>query len=124
MTTSTESDRILKAQEMGGPAFSLPWASFAEFFQARVGDPQSTDRTCLSFHDDDRGEMARRLQGRPEAGRHDHGRRPENKYHRPAADAAADAGRAGRDAAPGDAGRAAAEEVRDQPPAVPIRNMF
>src|SRR5438067_1717542 len=55
MTTSTESDRIVKAQEMGGPAFSLPWASFAEFFHARVSDPQSADRTCLSFHDDDRG---------------------------------------------------------------------
>jgi len=58
------------------------------------------------------GKMARRLQGRPEAGRHDHGQRNEGEYRRHA-EAAADAGPARRDAAAGDAGRAAAEEVSE-----------
>ena len=55
MTATTDYDRILRAQGMGGPAFSLPWASFCEFFHSRVSDPLSADRTFLSFHEDDRG---------------------------------------------------------------------
>lgn len=39
---------------MGGPPFSLPWASFAEFFRARTTDPLLAGRTFLSYHDDDR----------------------------------------------------------------------
>ncbi len=39
---------------MGGPSFSLPWASFAEFFHARITDPKLANRIFLSFHDDDR----------------------------------------------------------------------
>ncbi len=55
MTASTDYDRILKAREMGGPPFSLPWSSFGGFLHARVSDPRSAGRTFLSFHDDDRG---------------------------------------------------------------------
>lgn len=55
MTASTEHDRILRAHEMGGPPFSLPWHSFGEFFHARVSDPLAVDRTCLAYYDDDRG---------------------------------------------------------------------
>jgi long-chain acyl-CoA synthetase len=55
MTASTEHDRILRAHEMGGPPFSLPWHSFGEFFHTRVGDPLLADRTWLAYYDDDRG---------------------------------------------------------------------
>lgn len=53
--STDERDRILRAQEMGGPPFRLPWASFGEFFYSRVGDPLLADRLFLSYHDDDRG---------------------------------------------------------------------
>src|SRR3989338_8387652 len=55
MTASTDYDRILRAHEMGGPPFSLPWHSFGEFFHTRVGDPLLADRTWLAYYDDDRG---------------------------------------------------------------------
>ena len=54
MTAATEHDRILRAHEMGGPPFSLPWRSFGEFFHTRVGDPLLADRTWLAYYDDDR----------------------------------------------------------------------
>lgn len=39
---------------MGGPPFSLPWASFAEFFWSRVADPLLAHRLFLTYYDDDR----------------------------------------------------------------------
>ena len=39
---------------MSGPPFSLPWASFADFFYARIGDERLTDRRFLTYCDDDR----------------------------------------------------------------------
>ena len=47
-------DNILQAQQMGGPRFTLPWSSFAEFFRSRVGDPGLAGRIFLAYCDDDR----------------------------------------------------------------------
>jgi long-chain acyl-CoA synthetase len=48
-------DRIEQARGMPGAAFVLPWTSFAEFFRARVHDPELVDRTLLTYYDDDAG---------------------------------------------------------------------
>ncbi len=39
---------------MGGPSFTLPWSSFAEFFHTRVSDPDLAGRIFLAYYDDDR----------------------------------------------------------------------
>ena len=47
-----EYDSIHQAQQIGGPPFSLPWASFAEFLAARVSDPWLANRPFLTYYDD------------------------------------------------------------------------
>lgn len=54
LLTSVE-DRIEQARGMPGAPFLLPWASFAEFFRARVHDPDLVERTVLTYYDDDAG---------------------------------------------------------------------
>lgn len=49
-----DTDSVALARQMAGPAFSLPWGNFAEFFQTRVGDPSLRDNLFLIYHDDDR----------------------------------------------------------------------
>lgn len=48
-------DMVRRAQQMPGPSFKFPWRSFAEFFEARVGDPALQDRPFLLYYDDDCG---------------------------------------------------------------------
>lgn len=50
---TTVDDRIEQAHRMSGEPFGLPWASFAEFFRARVYDPRLVDRTLLTYSDED-----------------------------------------------------------------------
>lgn len=49
-----ERDRILQAHKMGGPSFSLPWTSFAQFFYSRTKDERLGERAFLTYSDDDR----------------------------------------------------------------------
>ncbi|GKS60049.1 AMP-dependent ligase [Nitrospira sp.] len=44
--------RIAQARETVVPSWELPWASFAEFFKARVYDRALVHRTFLSFYDE------------------------------------------------------------------------
>jgi long-chain acyl-CoA synthetase len=56
MSPSTnEREEILMAHRMGGPPFTLPWASFAEFYRSRLKDPVSAGQIFLTYHDDERG---------------------------------------------------------------------
>ena len=48
-------DQILRAQQMDGPPFRLPWASFAEFYQSRIKDPARANQSFLAYCDDERG---------------------------------------------------------------------
>jgi long-chain acyl-CoA synthetase len=48
-------DRIGQARGMPGAPFALPWSSFAEFFRARVHDPDLVDRTALTYYEDEAG---------------------------------------------------------------------
>jgi long-chain acyl-CoA synthetase len=50
-----EREEILMAHRMGGPPFTLPWASFAEFYRSRLKDPVSAGQAFLTYHDDERG---------------------------------------------------------------------
>ncbi|HEX2056410.1 MAG TPA: long-chain fatty acid--CoA ligase, partial [Nitrospiraceae bacterium] len=52
---SAVEDRIEQARSMAGPPYALPWSSFAEFFRARVHDPDLVDRTVLTYYDDEAG---------------------------------------------------------------------
>jgi long-chain acyl-CoA synthetase len=45
---------IAQAHQMGGPPFLLPWGSFADFLRSRVNDPALSERTFLTYYDDDR----------------------------------------------------------------------
>ena len=56
MSPSTnEREEILMAHRMGGPPFTLPWASFAEFYRSRLKDPVFAGQVFLTYHDDERG---------------------------------------------------------------------
>lgn len=46
--------RIAQAREMVGPTWALPWSSFAEFFRGRIHDRALTQRTFLSYYDEER----------------------------------------------------------------------
>ncbi|CAI4029912.1 Long-chain fatty acid--CoA ligase [Nitrospira tepida] len=55
MSPSTAVDeRIARARELSGEPSSLPWQSFAEFYRARVYDPDLIKRTFLTYYDDER----------------------------------------------------------------------
>lgn len=47
-------ERIARARELSGDSAALPWQSFAEFYRARVYDPDLIKRTFLTYYDDDR----------------------------------------------------------------------
>ena len=56
MSPSTnEREEILMAHRMGGLPFTLPWASFAEFYRSRLKDTVSAGQVFLTYHDDERG---------------------------------------------------------------------
>ena len=48
-------DQILRAQQMDGPPFRLPWASFAEFYQSRIKNSARANQPFLTYCDDERG---------------------------------------------------------------------
>lgn len=47
-------DHITRARKIKGLCPLLPWNSFAEFFDSRVCDPILSDRTFLTYFDDDK----------------------------------------------------------------------
>ena len=53
MLKQPPTENIRQAHEMGGPPFSLPWTSFAEFFHSRVSDLQLVNKSYLTYYDDD-----------------------------------------------------------------------
>ena len=53
--STDESDRIHRAQQMGGPPFALPWRSFADFLSSRIDDPGLASQAFLTYYDDDKG---------------------------------------------------------------------
>ena len=48
-----QANNVLRAQQMGGPAFALPWRSFAEFLSSRIDDPGLASQAFLTYYDDD-----------------------------------------------------------------------
>ena len=48
-------NNVLRAQQMDGPPFALPWRSFAEFVSSRIEDPELASRAFLTYYDDDKG---------------------------------------------------------------------
>ena len=43
------------AHRMGGPPFTLPWRTFAEFYESRFKEPAVSGQNLMTYYDDERG---------------------------------------------------------------------
>lgn len=50
----TVAEHVAQARRMDGGSTTLPWPSFAEFFQSRIDDRALVNRPFLTYYDDDR----------------------------------------------------------------------
>src|SRR6185503_18785635 len=53
--STREREQIVMAHRMDGPPFTLPWVSFAEFYESRFKEPAFAGKTLLTYYDDERG---------------------------------------------------------------------